>query len=125
MGRGSGMSDAVLLLAKLAPPPGPANFLERPQLRHALNQGAARTLTLLVAPAGWGKTTLLRSWARTIPGELGTPAWLSVEPGDRGGQFRDYLHAALHTACPGAVAGVPPPGAVSARTYFEHLADGL
>jgi LuxR family maltose regulon positive regulatory protein len=119
------MSDTVLLLAKLAPPPGPAYFLERPHLRHALDHGAARTLTLLIAPAGWGKTTLLRSWARTMPGELGTPAWLSVEPGDRGGQFRAYLHAALRTACPGAVAGVPAPGAVSARTYFEHLADAL
>src|ERR1700754_4255497 len=89
------MSDAVLLLAKLAPPPGPACFLERPQLRHALDHAAARTLTFLIAPAGWGKTTLLRSWPRTMPGELGTPAWLSVEPGDRGGQFRAYLHDAV------------------------------
>ena len=118
------MSD-TLLLAKLAPPPGPAYFLERPRLRHALDEGAARVLTLLVAPAGWGKTTLLRSWARSVSGDLGTPAWLSVEPGDRGARFRAYLHAALRTACPGAVAGVPAPGAVSARAYFEHLADGL
>ncbi|MDG4824980.1 LuxR C-terminal-related transcriptional regulator [Asanoa sp. WMMD1127] len=119
------MSDSVLLLAKLAPPPGPAYLLERPRLHRALDRAAERALTLLVAPEGWGKTTLLRSWGRSVAGQLGTPAWLSVEADDRGGRFRAYLHAALRTASPEAVAGVPAPAAVSADAYYEHLADGL
>jgi ATP/maltotriose-dependent transcriptional regulator MalT len=55
----------------------------------------ARSLTLISAPAGFGKTTLLAQWLV----ESGTPvAWLSLEPEDNDPtRFLSYLIAALQT----------------------------
>ena len=53
--------------------------MRRPQLAERLIQGVMGPLTLVSAPAGFGKTTLLAPWLA----ESGMPvAWLSLEPGD-------------------------------------------
>src|SRR5438477_541069 len=99
-------SDALtpLLATKLHRPLPRAHLVRRPQLAARLTQGVMGPLTLVSAPAGFGKTTLLAQWLA----ESGMPvAWLSLEPGDNEPvRFLSYLIAALQTLDPhlGAVA---------------------
>src|SRR6266568_4570616 len=74
-------SDSLtpLLATKLHRPLPRAHLVRRPQLAERLTQGVMGPLTLVSAPAGFGKTTLLAQWLA----ESGMPvAWLSLEPGD-------------------------------------------
>jgi LuxR family maltose regulon positive regulatory protein len=67
----------------------------RPQLITRLNEGLHRKLTLIAAPAGFGKTTLLSAW---IAGCDRPVAWLSLDAGDSDpARFLSYLVAALRT----------------------------
>src|SRR3989440_7531104 len=99
-------SDALppLLATKLHRPLPRAHLVRRPQLAARLTQGVMGQLTLVSAPAGFGKTTLLAQWFA----ESGMPvAWLSLEAGDNElVRFLSYLIAALQTLDPhlGAVA---------------------
>lgn len=89
-----------LLRTKLHPPSPGARSVHRPRLISHLNQSAHYPLTLLSAPAGFGKTTLLAAWSA----QLQTPrvAWLSLEPGDDDpARFLHYVLAAFHTVDPG------------------------
>src|SRR6266702_3532169 len=103
----SGMrSDALTLLlaTKLHRPLPRAHLVRRPQLAARLTQGMMGPLTLVSAPAGFGKTTLLAQGLA----ESGMPvAWLSLEAGDNElVRFLAYLIAALQKLAPrvGAVA---------------------
>src|SRR6266480_775715 len=93
-----------LLATKLHRPLPRAQLVRRPQLAKRLTQGVKGPLTLVSAPAGFGKTTLLAQWLA----DSGMPvAWLSLEPGDNEPmRFLSYLIAALQTLDPhlGAVA---------------------
>ncbi|MFF3856520.1 LuxR C-terminal-related transcriptional regulator [Micromonospora sp. NPDC002575] len=109
-----------LLASRLAPTPLPEPVLVRPRLLRRLDEGAAGALTLVTAPAGWGKTTLLGSWARTVEP---APAWVSVEAGDTGARLWAYLTTALRPADPHAPAG--PPGDPSRPDRLELLAAAL
>jgi len=95
---------ALLLSTKLHRPLPRAHLVRRPQLAARLTQGVMGPLTLVSAPAGFGKTTLLAQWFA----ESGIPvAWLSLEAGDNElVRFLSYLIAALQTLDPhlGAVA---------------------
>ncbi|PWU62450.1 helix-turn-helix transcriptional regulator, partial [Micromonospora globispora] len=63
---------------------------------------------LVSAPAGWGKTTLLASWARAARAEP-PPAWVAVETGDTGERLWSYLAAALRAAAEGMPDDGPQP----------------
>ena len=69
----------VLLKTKLDIPPVRSEQVGRPRLFEQLDAGLERKLTLISAPAGYGKTTLVSAWikARGIP-----TAWFSIEPED-------------------------------------------
>ncbi|MFU8872965.1 LuxR C-terminal-related transcriptional regulator [Micromonospora sp. SL4-19] len=97
-----------LLASRLAPAALPEPVLVRPRLLARLDQGVAGPVTLVSAPAGWGKTTLLASWARADGGEP-PPAWVAVEEGDTGERFWSYLAAALRTATEGVPDEGPQP----------------
>ena len=57
----------------------PPNYISRPRLLAKLDEGAAHSLTLVSAAAGWGKTALLHEWASGCP----TPViWVSLDPAD-------------------------------------------
>jgi LuxR family transcriptional regulator, maltose regulon positive regulatory protein len=86
-----------LLRAKLAAPGAPPGLIRRPRLFEALERAVRGPVTVLEAPAGWGKTVLLSSWVQERAQErrAGRVAWLSVEPDDQGGRFWRYLCAAL------------------------------
>ncbi|MEU1604345.1 LuxR C-terminal-related transcriptional regulator [Micromonospora matsumotoense] len=82
-----------LLASRLTPPAPPQPMLWRPRLLGRLDAGAAGVLTVVRAPAGWGKTTLLTAWARAADED--PPAWVQVEAGDSGERLWAYLVAAL------------------------------
>jgi len=82
-----------LLTTKLYIPPVRPDLVPRPRLIERLNQGMAYKLTLISAPAGFGKTTLLSEW---IPQSERPVCWVSLDPGDNDStRFWCYLIAAL------------------------------
>ena len=59
--------------------------MPRPRLSERLDRGAASTLMLVSAPAGFGKTTLLAEWLAAGPAsptDSRSAAWLSLDRGD-------------------------------------------
>ncbi|WP_319460150.1 helix-turn-helix transcriptional regulator [Micromonospora sp. RTP1Z1] len=104
-----GTADAPPLLAsRLSPAVLPEPVVVRPRLLDRLDQGVAGPVTLVRAPAGWGKTTLLASWARASPVEP-PPAWVAVEAGDTGERLWSYLTAALRGVGEGTPDDAPRP----------------
>jgi LuxR family maltose regulon positive regulatory protein len=96
------MQQHSLLQTKLYIPPTRPGLVSRPRLIERLNAGLHQKLTLISAPAGFGKTTLLSEWAtRGAEPELGV-AWLSLDAGDNDpARFWQYTIAALQTVRPG------------------------
>src|SRR6266487_763375 len=88
-----------LLATKLYVPRLRTQLVQRSHLIERLQQGMLGALTLVSAPAGFGKTTLLAQWLA----EMCMPvAWLSLEPEDNDAtRFLSYLIAALQTLEPG------------------------
>ncbi|HKQ03210.1 MAG TPA: hypothetical protein VJ735_23055 [Actinomycetes bacterium] len=76
--RAAGDHDA-LLATKLDVPQRRPGLLPRPRLQERLAAGTGRELTLVCAPAGFGKTSLLGDWARQARQPV---AWLSLDAGD-------------------------------------------
>lgn len=87
-----------MLATKLYLPRPRPNVVSRSRLIERLNEGRYRSLTLLAAPAGFGKTTLLSQWIEAI--EQPT-AWLSMDKGENDpARFLTYLLATLQTIVP-------------------------
>ena len=95
-----------LLRTKLVPPRLRAALVPRAALLERLDQGLERSLTLVSAPAGFGKTTLLAAWlAGAADSDVGTRriAWVSLDEADTGAAaFWSYVLTALERAVPGA-----------------------
>jgi LuxR family maltose regulon positive regulatory protein len=114
------------LRTKLVRPRLPSDHVVRPRLLRLLDRGLERRLTLVSAPAGFGKTTLLSAW--NPPGHA--VAWLAFEEGDADlGVFARMLANTLHAAVPDLsahmlsllnLAELPEPSTLAA-----HLADDL
>lgn len=86
-----------LLATKVHVPPLHGNLVHRTDLVTRLNDGIARgcRLTLISAPAGYGKSTLLSEWQAQSKLEV---AWLSLEKGENTpARFWSYFVAALNT----------------------------
>jgi LuxR family maltose regulon positive regulatory protein len=89
-----------LLRAKLLVPTLPSTAVARSRLSDRLGAAPDARLTTVVAPAGWGKTTLLAGWARepTWDGRVG---WLSLdEADDEPVRFWTYALAAVDRVAP-------------------------
>ncbi len=112
-----------LLVTKLLAPPVRPNLVARPRLVQRLQEDLhlGRKVTLLSAPAGFGKTTLVSEW---VSG-LDRPAtWLSLDEGDNDpARFLTYLIAALQKIAPDigrtaqgflSAPQLPPPGSLLA-----------
>ena len=106
---GSSSDPAVaplnLLATKLFVPPARADLVPRPRLFDRVAHGIERKLTVIVAPAGFGKTTVLSTW-HAWAGKTAPPlAWVSLDAGDNDPvRFWAYVFAALDGAAPGVVA---------------------
>src|ERR1700674_2421197 len=72
-------SEQLLLVTKLAIPPVRSDLVARPRLVNQLQLGIQRPFTLIAAPAGFGKTTVLSTWLEYAPFSA---AWVSLESGD-------------------------------------------
>lgn len=103
-----------LIRTKLAPPAPTDRLIARHALRKRLPAVLKSRLTLVHAPAGFGKTSLLAEWQRCLHAQGVRTAWLSVDEDDSEPlQFFAYLTAALETA--GIVVGNL--GATAARGF--------
>ena len=84
-----------LLTTKLYIPPIRPELVSRPRLIERLNAGLHRKLSLISAPAGFGKTTLVSEW---VARSERPAAWLSLDGGDNDfTRFLTYFVAALQT----------------------------
>ncbi len=89
-----------LIKTKLFIPRLRKDYVPRPQLLEKIVQGSRKTLTLISAPAGYGKTTLLAEWIDFLQ-RVNTPthwavSWFSIDAGDNDPiRFLAYLTAAL------------------------------
>jgi LuxR family maltose regulon positive regulatory protein len=90
------MMPDTLLSTKLRIPAARPNLVSRPRLIANLDEGlhAGHSLTLVSAPAGFGKTTLICEWISALDRPV---AWVSVDEGDNDPTgFLNYMIAALN-----------------------------
>ena len=92
--------ETTLLQTKFYVPPPRPELVSRPHLIERLNAGLGRKLTLISAPAGFGKTTLVSEWIQALD-DASSPihiAWLSLDESDNDlNRFLVYVIAALQT----------------------------
>ena len=117
-----------LLATKLFVPPARANLVRRQRLFDRLQRGCQGKLTLISAPAGFGKSTLLSAW---VAGCERPTAWLSLDERDNDlTRFLTYLVAALQTIAPTLGAGLmgllqspqPPPSETILTALLNEIA---
>ena len=99
----AGNAAVPLLSTKLHRPAVAPDYVARESLTSVLNANAALPLTLVSAPAGYGKSTLVSSWLSQVDAPV---AWLSLDEADNDPRlFLTYLVAAFRTLIPDAVNG--------------------
>src|SRR4051794_36849237 len=124
------MARPVIATKLYVPRPRPG-LVARPRLRERLRGGAESRLTLVSAPAGFGKTTLLAQWLGESAGPDGSVAWLSLDPADNDpASFWTYVVTGLQTAVPGLgsealelIASTPLPTELVLTTVLNDLAE--
>ena len=92
-----------IILSKIQIPPTRPDLIARARLVERLQVGLNRKLTLVSAPAGFGKTTLISSWLDSLAQSKPSPAvaWVSLDEGDNAPvRFWTYVLAALHSVQP-------------------------
>jgi LuxR family maltose regulon positive regulatory protein len=134
------MSDQnqILLQTKLQRPRLPHNLVVRTRLLEMLNQVISHQITLICAPAGFGKTTLVCTWLEQMETDKSVAvvakpaAWLSLDENDSDlNQYLRYFIAALRTifkdACEETLgllqAGLQAPQAILNTTLSNELAE--
>ena len=86
------------LMTKLCAPRARPKLVTRPRLLEALTAGEGRKLTLVSAPAGFGKTTLLGEWSKQLFREGRFVAWVSLDESDNDPvRFLAYLVLTLRS----------------------------
>ena len=122
--RGSTVSPPDgLLTTKLYLPRTPLGFVLRPRLVEQLDEGLARELVLVCAPAGFGKTALLADWSQRGQRPV---AWLSLDAADNDPvRFWRHVAAALDRVRPGVAERVGPLLAGPSRTSFDGFVSAL
>lgn len=121
---GVGAAPPSLIHTKLNRPRIATALVERPRLYAMLD--SQRPLTVVAAPAGYGKTTLISDWVQ----RCGLPyVWLSLDAGaSQPGVFVNYLLAAIERTLPAVAQGLvlaSAGSAVSYATMARNLADAL
>jgi len=120
--------DVVVLSSKLHPPARRPGSIVRQDLLARLNEGVSGKLVILAAPAGWGKTSLLRDWCATD--EASRAAWLSVDQDDNDPvRFWAHVLAAIAGVSPGigeaSLQLLTAPGAKDAEGILTPLINDL
>jgi LuxR family transcriptional regulator, maltose regulon positive regulatory protein len=100
----TGDHPMALMQTKLYRPRKLSDLIARASLLERLNAGLSGNVTLVSAPAGFGKTTLISQWVQTIDRPT---AWLSLDEHDNEPRvFVHSLSAALQSAFPGLFRGI-------------------
>ncbi len=100
---------STLVTTKFATPHLRGAFVPRPRLSERMDVGAEAALTLVSAPAGFGKTTVLASWLSRVSTEPRAVAFVSLDQSDnRATSFWRYVVTALNAVAPGVGASVLP-----------------
>ena len=95
-------AENVLIRSKLERPPLPGRLVARPRLVERLEKGLDGRMTLVAAPAGYGKTTLALQWLAQRTGDM---AWVSLSHRESEPErFASYLVTAIRNQRPGALA---------------------
>src|SRR6266852_1530432 len=76
-----------LLATKFYVPTTLGTLITRPRLNALLDEGLTHPFTLVSAPAGFGKTTLLSTWAESLPARHPLVAWISLDEEDNDPQL--------------------------------------
>lgn len=84
-----------LIKAKLVPPRQLVPMHARDQLIARLKAGRARKVTMIEAPAGFGKTTLLVQWREVLLAGRTRAAWLTLDEDDGADRLTAYLAGSL------------------------------
>lgn len=118
-----------LIATKLYVPRPRQGLVARPRLDDILRAGEQVRLTLVSAPAGFGKTTLLSEWAQRAAARGQAVAWVSLDPSDNeAASFWTYVLSGLQRAVPGLDPGaaerIEAPG-ISAEGLLTPLVNGL
>jgi LuxR family maltose regulon positive regulatory protein len=124
------MPTALLRTKLYIPPARPAErVVPRPRLIERLNEGLrlGRKLSLVCAPAGFGKTTLVSEWVADCERPV---AWLSLDEGDNDpSRFLAYFVAALQTVEPGIGEGLSAAlqsrGGISVKVIMTSLLNAI
>jgi LuxR family maltose regulon positive regulatory protein len=122
----------LLVPAKLSAPQPLAAWVRRERLLAQLGPAPECRLTLVVAPAGFGKSTLVAQWLAALAARHSPPkaAWLTLDEHDQDPlRFLAYLAAAVEQAAPGAAAATlgllaahaPPPAHVVLQALLVDL----
>jgi LuxR family transcriptional regulator, maltose regulon positive regulatory protein len=115
-----------LVSTKLRIPQARPNLVARPRLAKRLEREAGRRLTLLSAPAGFGKTTLLLEGLGARAGDGSSVTWLSLDEGDNDpARFLSHLVATLKTIEEGIGEGVLAALRSPEAPRFDALAGAL
>jgi len=114
-----------ILKIKTTMPPAGKNILSRPRIKEKLaedltvEEGFARPLTLFSAPAGFGKTTLVRKW---LSGREKATAWLSLDEEDNDPErFWIYLVSALQNVADNIGSGTME--ALRSQSHFSESSE--
>jgi LuxR family transcriptional regulator, maltose regulon positive regulatory protein len=126
------LTDALrpLLATKLYVPKPRRGLVARPRLSERLSRGFDSKLTLVSAPAGFGKSTLLAEWLASAGAGAHSVAWLSLDQADNQPvTFWTYVVSALRKVVPGVGASAlsmleapqPPPIETVLATLLNEL----
>jgi LuxR family transcriptional regulator, maltose regulon positive regulatory protein len=104
---GAAILPQALVTTKLRAPRTRPNLVDRPRLREVLARNEVCPLTLVSAPAGFGKTTLLGDWSEQLSRDGKSVAWVSLDLSDNDpARFLTYLVGALQEIEEGIGEGV-------------------
>ena len=93
-------SPIPIVETKLYQPPTPNGFIDRPRLNEILDKEISKSMMLISAPAGFGKSSLVGNWIEKT--ELDS-AWVSLDETDNDlHQFFSYVVASIQKLLPGS-----------------------
>ncbi|PCI53277.1 MAG: hypothetical protein COB36_12615 [Alphaproteobacteria bacterium] len=122
-------NQVPLIRSKLAPPSWISGQIGRDVLLARLNMALKHRLTLIVAPAGYGKTNLLSQWREQLKAQSIATAWLSLEAEDADlATLARYIWSALRDAeseTSGRTENPPTPTDIPPRSILSAILNSL
>lgn len=120
------MLEPLLQIRFYPPPPGKKRVLRERLFERLDREALAHPLTLISAPAGFGKSSLVSEWLHQAKGDGLSAGWLTLEPGDNDPQrFLRYLAAAWQRIYPEVGGSILAELAASPAIHSETLVNTL